>query len=168
MAIELIEDEILEIIEIGYEDTIDIELDGNRLFIANGILTHNCGIGEVEFDQSHVSGGISKVQTSDNVFGIFTSTAMRERGQYQIQMIKTRNSSGVGSKVDLAFNVDTLRITDNDTQKTTTQSGSASSFLQQVKSRSNATQPQQQSETKKVNAKVESSKLRELLNTIPE
>ena len=51
---------------------------------------------EVEFDHSHISGGLSKIQTADNVFGIFTSRAMRERGRYQLQLLKTRSSSGVG------------------------------------------------------------------------
>src|SRR6056300_1225422 len=37
---------------------------------------------EVEFDHSHISGGLSKIQTADNVIGIFTSRAMRERGRY--------------------------------------------------------------------------------------
>ena len=67
---------------------------------------------EIEFDHSHISGGLSKIQTADNVIGIFTSRAMKERGRYQIQFMKTRSSSGVGQKVDLEFNVDTLRITD--------------------------------------------------------
>ena len=43
---------------------------------------------EIEFDHSHISGGISKINTADNVFGIFTSRAMRERGRYQIQCMK--------------------------------------------------------------------------------
>jgi len=67
---------------------------------------------EIEFDHSHISGGLSKIMTADNVIGIFTSRAMKERGRYQIQFMKTRSSSGVGQKVDLEFNVDTLRITD--------------------------------------------------------
>ena len=67
---------------------------------------------EIEFDHSHISGGLSKIQTADNVIGIFTSRAMKERGRYQIQFMKTRNSSGVGQKVDLEFDVDTLRIKD--------------------------------------------------------
>lgn len=67
---------------------------------------------EIEFDHSHISGGLSKIQTADNVIGIFTSRAMKERGRYQIQFMKTRSSSGVGQKVDLEFNLDTLRITD--------------------------------------------------------
>jgi archaellum biogenesis ATPase FlaH len=67
---------------------------------------------EIEFDHSHISGGLSKIQTADNVIGIFTSRAMKERGRYQIQFMKTRSSSGVGQKVDLEFNVDTLKIND--------------------------------------------------------
>jgi KaiC/GvpD/RAD55 family RecA-like ATPase len=67
---------------------------------------------EIEFDHSHISGGLSKIQTADNVIGIFTSRAMKERGKYQIQFMKTRSSSGVGQKVDLDFNIETLRITD--------------------------------------------------------
>jgi len=69
---------------------------------------------EIEFDHSHISGGISKINTADNVFGIFTSRSMRERGQYQLQLMKTRSSSGVGQKIELEFNVETLRITDPD------------------------------------------------------
>ena len=67
---------------------------------------------EIEFDHSHIAGGLSKIQTADNVFGIFTSRAMRERGRYQIQLMKTRSSSGIGSKLDLEFDVDSLRIRD--------------------------------------------------------
>ena len=69
---------------------------------------------EIEFDHSHISGGLSKIQTADNVIGIFTSQAMRERGRYQVQFMKTRSSAGVGQKVDLAFDVAGLRITDLD------------------------------------------------------
>jgi replicative DNA helicase len=67
---------------------------------------------EIEFDPSHIAGGISKVNTADNVIGIFTSAAMKEGGRYQIQFMKTRSSSGVGSRVDLAFNTKSLRISD--------------------------------------------------------
>jgi hypothetical protein len=37
---------------------------------------------------------------------------MKERGRYQIQFMKTRSSSGVGQKVDLEINIETLRIND--------------------------------------------------------
>jgi hypothetical protein len=67
---------------------------------------------EVEFDHSHIAGGISKINTADNVFGIFTSRQMRERGRYQIQCMKSRSSTGVGQKIDLEYNIETMRITD--------------------------------------------------------
>ena len=69
-------------------------------------------VDEVEFDHSHISGGISKINTADNVFGIFTNRAMRERGRYQIQAMKTRSSAGVGQKIELSFDLNTLRIFD--------------------------------------------------------
>ena len=69
-------------------------------------------VDEPEFDHSHIAGGISKINTADNVFGIFTSRAMRERGRYQIQCMKSRNSTGVGQKIDLEYNIETMRITD--------------------------------------------------------
>jgi archaellum biogenesis ATPase FlaH len=90
---------------------------------------NRAAVEEIEFDHSHISGGLSKIQTADNVIGIFTSRAMKERGRYQIQFMKTRSSSGVGQKVELDFNIDTLRISDlgeeeetgNKTQTTTSQ-----------------------------------------------
>ena len=48
------------------------------------------------------------------MIGFFTSNAIRERGQYQLQLLKTRSSSGVGSKINLVFDRDSLRISDSD------------------------------------------------------
>ena len=84
----------------------------NVLFVTASQLNRSA-VEEIEFDHSHISGGISKINTADNVMGIFTSRAMRERGQYQLQLMKTRSSSGVGQKIELQFNVETLRITDD-------------------------------------------------------
>lgn len=66
----------------------------------------------IEFSPENIAGGISKINTSDNVMGIFTTATMKENGRYQIQFMKTRSSSGVGSKVDLGFNNKTLRLYD--------------------------------------------------------
>ena len=71
-------------------------------------------VDEIEFDHSHIAGGISKINTADNVFGIFTSRSMRERGKYQMQCMKSRSSTGVGQKIDLDYNIETMRITDED------------------------------------------------------
>jgi len=76
-------------------------------------------IEEIEFDHSHISGGLSKIQTADNVIGIFSSRSLKDQGKFQIQLMKTRNSNGVGQKLDLDYNVDTMRLTDNLDQNST-------------------------------------------------
>lgn len=93
------------------EELRNLAREFNILMITASQLNRSA-VEEIEFDHSHISGGISKINTADNVFGIFTSRAMRERGRYQIQLMKTRSSSGVGQKVDLEFNLESLRITD--------------------------------------------------------
>ena len=91
---------------------------------------------EIEFDPSHIAGGISKVNTADNVVGIFTTSAMKESGRYQIQFMKTRSSAGVGSKVDLAFNNKSLCISDLDEDDETAISASTKGIYEQLKKRS--------------------------------
>lgn len=73
-------------------------------------------INEQEHDQSMIAGGISKIHTADNVITIYATQAMKERGQYQIQFIKTRSSSGVGSKLFLGYDPATLKIFDLEDQ----------------------------------------------------
>jgi archaellum biogenesis ATPase FlaH len=126
---------------------------------------------EVEFDHSHISGGLSKIQTADNVFGIFTSRAMRERGRYQIQLMKTRSSSGVGQKVDLEFNIESLRITDlPEDEQEQSQGGSrgGSSLIEAIKRKTeiNREDPTEGQPAPRVRAQVESTKLREILNSM--
>ena len=70
------------------------------ILFATASQLNRSAVEEIEFDHSHISGGLSKIQTADNVIGIFTSQAMRERGRYQVQFMKTRSSAGVGQKVD--------------------------------------------------------------------
>jgi len=81
-----------------------------RTVVVTGSQLNRGAIDEMEFNHSHISGGISKIFTADNVFGIFTSRSMREKGRYQIQAMKTRSSSGVGQKIDLGYDIETLRI----------------------------------------------------------
>ena len=86
-----------------------LELD---ILLATASQLNRGAVDEIEFDHSHIAGGLSKIQTADNVIGIFSSRAMRERGRIQIQFMKTRSSSGVGQKVDLEFDLNTLRLRD--------------------------------------------------------
>jgi len=90
-------------------------------------------IEELEFNQSHIAGGISKVNTADNLIGIFTSNAMKERGRYQVQFLKTRSSSGVGSKVDLKFDIDSLRIEDLEEGDEDAMTATTTSLVDQLK-----------------------------------
>ena len=107
----------------------------NVLFVTASQL-YRSAVDEVEFDHSHISGGISKINTADNVFGIFTSRAMKERGKYQIQCMKNRSGSGTGKKVDLEYNIETMRITDEGGDEGTGYNKPQSSLMDSIKARS--------------------------------
>ncbi len=134
---------------------------------------------EIEFDHSHISGGISKINTADNVFGIFTSRAMKERGKYQIQCMKSRSSTGVGQKIDLEYNIETMRITDEGGEDGDHYSKKPSaSIMDSIKARSQVTptatsedtppweSPTTGLDTAKVSGDVQSAKLKQLLGKI--
>ena len=84
-------------------------------------------VDESVFDHSHIAGGISKINTADNVFAIYTTASLREQGRYQLQLMKTRSSAGVGQSVDLLFDTKTLRITSDNSNGTTSDSTNAKS-----------------------------------------
>jgi hypothetical protein len=126
---------------------------------------------EIEFDHSHISGGISKINTADNLIGIFTSRAMRERGRYQIQLMKTRSSSGVGQKIDLEFDVDSLRIRDldeDDDQQSYTSQKSSTVFdqIKRGSGTSTSEQPDLGTSAPKIKAEADSTKLKQFLNNL--
>jgi replicative DNA helicase len=139
-------------------------------------------VDEIEFDHSHIAGGISKINTADNVFGIFTSRSMRERGKYQIQCMKSRSSTGVGMKIDLDYDMNTMRISDSDPEGYADQQAkyrpapSPNDIMSQVKAQTTlvSTEPIIDQTTgevmeplnKKVMADVQGSKLKSLLNSL--
>lgn len=153
----------------------------NHAIVVTASQLNRSAVEEIEFDHSHISGGLSKIQTADNVIGIFTSRAMKERGRYQIQFMKTRSSSGVGQKVDLEFNVDTLRITDLDEPEETSfnsqrTSSTTANIVSQFKKTSavsetvdsstgeiRASDPAQGVSVGKVKATTDSSRIRSML-----
>ena len=169
------------------EELRNLAMELNTVFVTAAQLNRGA-VEEIEFDHSHISGGLSKIQTADNVFGIFTSRAMRERGRYQIQLMKTRSSSGVGSKVDLEFNVDTLRISDCDEQDDSngynTGNSASTSIVNALKRNSTGitsmgrvdpetgeildADPLAGAPVAKVRAETDSTKLRQFLNNLQE
>jgi archaellum biogenesis ATPase FlaH len=153
------------------EELRNLAVEKNCVFVTAAQLNRGA-VEEVEFDHSHISGGLSKIQTADNVFGIFTSRAMRERGRYQLQLMKTRSSSGVGTKIDLEFNLESLRISDlpeDEQDHGGATSRGASSIIDSIKRKTEVTQrddPSEGASVGKVRANVESTKLREILNSM--
>jgi archaellum biogenesis ATPase FlaH len=146
--------------------------------LATASQLNRASVEEIEFDHSHISGGLSKIQTADNVIGIFTSRAMKERGRYQIQFMKTRSSSGVGQKVDLEFDVDSLRIRslDEEESQSYNQQGK-NKIYDSLKQTSKVTSGENPTNAMpdprkgdalgvKVKATVEGGKLRQLLNEL--
>jgi len=125
-------------------------------------------VDEIEFDHSHISGGISKINTADNVFGIFTSRAMRERGRYQIQCMKSRSSTGVGMKIDLDYNIETMRITDSGEDASQSGRSAPTSIMEQIKSKSTVINNDtgEISEPPAVRAEVGGNKLKSMLADI--
>jgi KaiC/GvpD/RAD55 family RecA-like ATPase len=107
-----------------------------QLLLATASQLNRSAVESVEFDHSMIAGGLSKIQTADNVFGIYSTPTMRERCMVQIQFMKTRSSSAVGQKIDLSFNPDTLRISDmaGDSSSTTSK---ASDVYDKIRSRTN-------------------------------
>jgi len=88
-----------------------------------------------------------------------------------MEFLKTRNSGGVGSKVSLAFDLETLRVTDldgddNDDMK---KPKTTSAILDQIKNRNNNESAQEQDTENpsgnKVSEKMEhTNNLRNLIN----
>lgn len=139
-----------------------------NVFMISASQLNRSAVEEVEFDHSHIAGGISKINTADNVFGIFTSRAMKERGKYQIQCMKSRSSTGVGQKIDLDYNIDTMRITDPG-EPTDSNTGYVKkpNILETLnRSSVNTESGVEQPEAGKISATGQSAQLKQLLNNI--
>jgi archaellum biogenesis ATPase FlaH len=152
------------------EELRNLAMELNTVFVTAAQLNRGA-VEEIEFDHSHISGGLSKIQTADNVFGIFTSRAMKERGRYQIQLMKTRNSSGVGQKIDLGFDIDTLRISDCDEEDEGSNSysnaSSSNSIVSALKRNSVTTEdPTTGDSAPRIRADTNSTLLKKFINNI--
>jgi archaellum biogenesis ATPase FlaH len=149
------------------EELRNLAVEKNVILVTAAQLNRSA-VEEISFDHSHISGGLSKVQTADNVFGIFTSRSWREKGRYQIQLLKTRSSSGVGQSIDLEFDIDTLRIRDLEDGEVPEYKG-GQTVLENIRQRSMTTQrddPTQGVSVKSSQVQVASTKLRDLLNNL--
>lgn len=144
------------------EELRNLSIELNVLLVTASQLNRSA-VEEIEFDHSHIAGGISKINTADFVFGIFTSRAMRERGKYQMQCMKSRSSQGVGNKVDLDYDIETMRITDTGGDEDSYNSPKPS-ILDSIKTRSQV--KTEEDDTPKISADIQSNKLKQLLGQI--
>ena len=63
-----------------------------------------------ELNQSHIAGGLTKVNTVDVYASIIMTATMKAAGEIGVAFLKTRNSDGVGKTVYLRWDSKTLRI----------------------------------------------------------
>ncbi len=102
-------DEIVSIEECDEEETLDIQVSGDNLFFANGILTHNCGVNNMESDMTTVSESMGLPATADAMFDISQTEEDKELGIVRLGMMKNRFGPNFG-KVALRVDWNTLDI----------------------------------------------------------
>jgi len=66
-----------------------------------------------EPNQSVIAGGLSKINICDNWLSVYMSSEMRLEGEMLTYAFKTRWSDGAGKKALLAYDSETLRISDH-------------------------------------------------------
>lgn len=137
-----------------------------RCIIVTASQLNRNSIDEVEFNHAHISGGLSKIQTADNVFAIFTSKSLQEHGKYQLQLLKTRNSTGVGKNLTLNFDRATMRIEDSDDDFDNSEELSTSQRILGNLSRSSEVTPvvEEQTYVKPSSVETNTSKLKQFIH----
>jgi hypothetical protein len=90
-------DEIISIEEIGYEDTIDIEVSDDHLFYANGILTKN---------------SMGLPMTADAMVAIIMPEQLRSQGLQIWKILKNRFGDVVFKKFGVRVDFSTCRYYD--------------------------------------------------------
>ena len=85
------DDEIISIEECGEIDMIDFNVSGNKLFYANGILTHNSATNNIDdADNSNVSDSMGSVMTADFLMFLLQNEEMKEKKEIVCKVTKNR------------------------------------------------------------------------------
>ena len=89
----LFNDEIVSIEYIGDStELIDIELDGDRLFYANKILTHNSGSVDSDAGMESTSDSFGIAMTADLMLALISTEELVELNQVIVKQLKNRFS----------------------------------------------------------------------------
>jgi len=78
---------ILKIEELNERELVDIEVSGNHLFYANGILTHNSS-SDVDLTDTSESFGLPA--TADLMFALISTEELEQIGQIMVKQLKNR------------------------------------------------------------------------------
>lgn len=87
----------------------DILFDYN-MYGATASQQNRSAIDAQELNQSHIAGGLTKVNTVDVYASIILTPTMKAAGEIGISFLKTRNSDGVGKTIYLKWDNKSLRI----------------------------------------------------------
>ena len=84
-------DKIISIIKnIGTTPTVDITTDGNQLFYANGILTHNSGSTSSDLGLEDTSESFGLPASSDIFFALISTEELADMNQMMVKQLKNR------------------------------------------------------------------------------
>lgn len=112
-------DEILEIIPLEEMELIDIETDGDHLFYANGILTHNSSAASTDPNMDGVAESFSSMFTCDFALAIVAPQELKEKDQILGKQLKNRFSDmNLKGKFLIGFNRQKMQfydVTDSET-----------------------------------------------------
>lgn len=86
----------------------------HNLICASASQQNREAIGNMNPQQDVIAGGLTKINTVDNVISLYMSEEMRIRGEMVAKFLKTRSSDGVGKHSTLFFDTSNLRIRDPD------------------------------------------------------
>ena len=84
--------------------------NGKRTMVMSANQITKDALSEMEFTLSNIAGGTTLVQTCDNLFSVRTNPAMRQAGEYEIKIMKSRNSGATDKKFKVGYNKDSLLI----------------------------------------------------------
>ena len=67
---------------------------------------------EMEYSLGQLAGSVAKSNTADLIFSVRTNNAMKQRGEYELKVLKARNAGCVDKKLKLKYDVNTLLMSD--------------------------------------------------------
>lgn len=108
-------DGVVKIEEIGERETIDISCDGNNLFYANNILTHNSGYANSDVEMTDISESFGINHTVDLLLALISSKEMEKMNQIMIKQLKNRyNDPNYYNKFVVGIDRSKMRLYDTE------------------------------------------------------